>query len=324
MRRLWLAVALFAGVQLAVSHSVPSRTDTKGRDAPDEKKDEKPNEKPAAKNAGDEAAIRANVAAFVRAYNAGDAKAVAALFTPEAQIIDKEGNASEGRDAIRDTFARLFKDGPQRRLEVFVDSIRFLGPDMALELGATREVFAPGEPPEQDAYTVLHLKRDGKWLMAMVRDAEGPPPSNHERLRPLAWLAGDWIDDGGSVVVSSSCRWSKDRNFLLQEFRVRVKGQEDMQVSQRIGWDPAARRVRSWVFDSEGGFGQSEWTRDGDVWVIKATGVRPDGTTASATNYLIPTGKDGYVWRSTDRVTGDEVAPAVEAKVVRKAPQPRD
>ena len=97
-----------------------------------------------------------------------------------------------------------------------------------------------------------------------------------------------------------------------------------MRVSQRIGWDPVANCIRSWVFDSEGGFGQSVWTRDGDTWIIKATGVRPDGKTGSATNLLVRAGKDAYVWRSTDRIVGDEVRAPIEVKVVRKPPQPKN
>jgi hypothetical protein len=131
------------------------------------------------------------------------------------------------------------------------------------------------------------------------------------------------VDDGGSVVVVSSCRWSEDGNFLLQDFKLEVEGRDAMRVTQRIGWDPLAKRIRSWVFDSEGGYGESVWVRNGDAWIIKATGVRPDGTTASATNVLVPAGTDGYVWRSTDRVIGDEVSPPIEVKVIRKPPQPK-
>lgn len=276
-----------------------------------------------ADRSADEAAIRANVEAFVRAYNAGDAKALAALFTPDAIIVDKEDNTVEGREAIQKNFADLFAESPKKRLEVAVDQIRFLGPDLAVEVGRTQETPAPGESPEYDRYTVLHVKRDGKWLMSLARDAEGDLPSSHERLQPLAWLIGDWVDDGGKVVVASTCRWSEGQAYLLQEFKVQVEGKETMQVSQRIGWDPLTNHIRSWVFDSEGGYGESVWTRNGDAWLIKATGVRADGTTGSATNLLVPTGKDGYVWRSTDRIVGDEVEQPIEVKIVRKAPQPK-
>jgi hypothetical protein len=108
----------------------------------------------------------------------------------------------------------------------------------------------------------------------------------------------------------------------LQEFKLQLNGRNAMNVSQRIGWDPVAKRIHSWVFDSEGGYGESAWTREGDAWIIKATGVRPDGTTASATNMLMPAGTDGYIWRSADRIVGDERQAPTEVKVVRKPPQP--
>lgn len=325
MRRNLLWVGLLAGLLVVISQSVQSQLESKKQvppEAPQEK--EKAGTKPAAERAADEAAIRANVAAFARAYNAGDAKAVAALFTPDAIIVDKDENTAEGRAAIEKTFKELFAAAPQKRLEVFLDSIRFIGADLAVEVGSTKETPAPGEPPGYDRYTVLHVKRDGKWLMALVQDAEGEMPTNYERLQPLAWLVGEWVDDGGSVVVSSTCRWSDNGNFLLQEFNLQIEGRDAMKVSQRIGWDPLANRIRSWVFDSEGGYGESVWARNGDAWVIKATGVRSDGTTASATNVLVRTGADGYVWRSTDRVVGNEVVPPIEVKVVRKPPQPKE
>jgi uncharacterized protein (TIGR02246 family) len=320
MRLILLWIALLAGLLAFMSELVYSRPEPNAAPQRGEEKKlahGKPN------RAADEAAIRANVKEFVRAYNVGEAKAVAALFTPDGLIIDKEGNTSAGRAAIEKTFADIFAAAPQKRLEVFVESIRFMGPDLAVEVGSTTETSAPGEVPDHDRYTVLHVKRGGKWQMALARDAEGQPPTNHERLRPLAWLIGNWVDDGGNVVVSSTCRWSKDKNFLLQDFKLQVAGRQALQVTQRIGWDPVAKRIRSWVFDSEGGYGESLWTRNGDAWVIKASAVRPDGTTVSATNMLVPAGKDGYVWRSTDRIIGDEVESAIEVKVVRKSPQPK-
>ena len=81
-------------------------------------------------------------------------------------------------------------------------------------------------------------------------------------------MVGEWIDDGGNVVVRSSCRWSDDGNFLLQEFNLQIGEREAQRVTQRIGWDPLAKRIRSWVFDSDGGFGESVWARDGDAWII--------------------------------------------------------
>jgi uncharacterized protein (TIGR02246 family) len=324
MQRIVLLFLLLIGLTFVISQTVQSQSDSKKPPANGaQQEQEQARAKPEADRSADEAAIRANVTEFVRAYNAGDAKAVAALFTKDGVIVDKDEDTTQGRAAIEKNFADLFAAAPRKRIEVSVESIRFLGPDLALEIGSTKEIFAPGEPPDYDRYTVLHVKHDGKWQMALARDAEGPPPTGHEQLRPLAWLVGEWIDDDGSTVVASTGRWSEDKNFLLQEFKLQVEGKDEMQVTQRIGWDPVAKRIHSWVFDSEGGYGESVWIRNGDAWLIKATGVRPDGTTASATNTLVRSGADAYVWRSTDRIVGDEVVPPVEVKVIRKPPQPK-
>ena len=96
-----------------------------------------------------------------------------------------------------------------------------------------------------------------------------------------------------------------------------------MQVSQRIGWDPLTKRFKAWVFDSEGGYGESLWTPTEAGWIIKATSVNSDGSTASATNYVEPTGLDHYLFRSVDRVVGDELLPPVEVQIVRQPPQPK-
>ncbi|MBX3437670.1 MAG: SgcJ/EcaC family oxidoreductase [Planctomycetaceae bacterium] len=272
--------------------------------------------------AADQEAIRANIARFEEAYNARDAQAIAALFTANGRIIDKDGRQSEGREAIAQVFTNVFAAAPENRIEVYVDSIEFLDAGLAIETGTTKELPPTDESPAYDRYTVVHVKRDGQWQMALARDEEGPPPSAHERLQPLAWLVGEWIDDDGSSVVASTCRWSDDGNFLLQEFKLELHGDEAMNVSQRIGWDPIAKCIRSWVFDSEGGFGQSMWSPSDNGWVIKATGVRPDGTTGSATNRLVLTGGDSYVWETSDRVVAGEPQPSMQVKIVRKPPEP--
>lgn len=276
----------------------------------------------AADRSADEQAIRANVNAFVRAYNDHDARAIAELFTPEGQIITATGETSEGRQAIASSFQEHFTAYPSTKIEVHIESIRLLGSSLAVEVGSTKETPAPGETPHYGRYTVLHVKHGGGWLMAAARDNPGEPPTPHERLLPLAWLVGEWIDEEGSTVVHTTCRWSEDRHFLLQEIHYQVAGKDTMRVTQRIGWDPLAKRIRSWAFDALGGFSEGVWVRDGDSWVVKSNGVRPDGAAGSSTSVLIPTGPDGYVLRVRDRVVGDVVEPPVEVRVVRKPPTP--
>jgi uncharacterized protein (TIGR02246 family) len=274
--------------------------------------------KPATNSSSDESALRANVQAFAKAYNAGDAKAIARLFAPEAQMIDEDGTTTQGRDAIEKTFADIFADSPKGRIDVHIDSIQFMGSALALEKGRAKVISAPGEAADATDYTVLHSKsRDGKWQMAYVRD----DPEPEDQLKELAWMIGDWIDESPDSIVMTSCKWADNKNFILQDIKVRMRGADTTHLTQRIGWDPLTKQIKAWLFDSEGGYGESYWTRDGERWVAKATAVRRDGTTASMTNVFTPTGKDSYTWRSTDRIVGGEVLPPQEVKVTRKPPE---
>lgn len=304
---LWLGLNLFAwsnGV-VAVAQETP-KTPTKMGVAGHDKQD---------------AAIRESVAAFVKAYNAHDAKAVAELFLSEAQVVNEDDSTIQGRANIESLFAGVFEESPQSKIEVSIESIRFIGTALAIETGSTT-TSSPVEPPERGRYSVLHVLRDGKWSMGLVRDMP-TEPTHREHLQSLAWLVGDWIDESREGVVKTSCRWADNNSFLLQEITVRQAGRDTMKVTQRIGWDPLTKRFKSWMFDAEGGYGESTWTATETGWLIKATSVRADGSTASATNHIEPTGLDRYVFRSVDRVVGNEVLQPVEVHVVRQPPQPK-
>ncbi len=267
-----------------------------------------------------EAAIRASVAQFVKAYNAHDAKAVVELFLPEAQIVDEDDNTVQGRAEIESLFAGVFEESPESKIAVAIESIRFIGTALALETGSTTTT--AGEKSEHGRYSVLHVLKDGKWSMGLVRDIPAEP-THRDHLQTLAWLVGDWIDESREGVVKTSCRWADNGSFLLQEVVVRQAGRDTMKISQRIGWDPLTMRFKAWMFDAEGGYGESLWTPTETGWLIKATSVHSDGSTASATNHIEPTGLDRYVFRSVDRVVGNEVVPDVEVHVVRQPPQPK-
>jgi hypothetical protein len=173
-------------------------------------------------------------------------------------------------------------------------------------------------------YSAIHVKQAGKWLLASVRELGDKEVSHRERLRELEWLVGDWVEETEDAVVLTSVAWSDNQNFLLRTFDVRVKGKPALSGTQRIGWDPLTKQIKSWVFDSRGGYGEGLWTRSGNQWVIKATGVRPDGRTATATQVLTYVNKDALRWKSIDRTLGEEIVHEIdEIAMVRKPPQPK-
>lgn len=269
-----------------------------------------------------EAPIREVVAAFVKNYNAHDIKGLSELFLPEAQVVDADDNTIQGREAIASVFAGLFEQNPKAKIEVEIHSIRFIGSSLAVESGATKTTLTPGGSSEIGRYSVLHIQQGGKWSMGLVRDLPSEP-SHRDHLQSLAWMEGDWIDESRAGVVKTSCRWADNNSFLLQEVSVHQAGRDVMKINQRIGWDPLTKRFKAWMFDDQGGHGESVWTPTESGWLIKATSVHSDGTTASATNSIEPTSMDRYIFRSADRVLGNEVLPPVEVSVVRQPPQPK-
>ncbi len=276
----------------------------------------------AGSNSADEEAIRKAVVAFVEQYNAHKADAVTALFAPDARMILRDGTELNGRDEIKQSMEAAFESSPKASLSVVVESLRFLTPDVAVEEGFTSS-FPDGETlTARSRYTVVHLKKDGKWLMQSVRVVEEQSLSAYGDLAPLEWLIGDWIDEGRTETVETTFRWDENKSFLLEEFQVVKDGSVVLKGTQRIGWDPQAKQIRSWTFDSAGGFGEATWTPVGDNWVVKAKAVTADGTSASATRTLTRAAAERVIWTATERLAGDEQLPDLAVTMVRKPPQP--
>ena len=90
---------------------------------------------------------------------------------------------------------------------------------------------------------------------------------------------------------------------------VREKGKEVLTGRQIIGRDAAANVLRSWVFESEGGFGSGVWRRDGKQWVVESEGTDADGATTESVNILTPVDADVFTWQSKNRSADAEAQP---------------
>lgn len=296
---------------------------------PEARSQQAPDPRPGAEAKGpgdrpeDVKALAGVVRAFTEAYNKGDAKATADLFTEGAEVTEEAGAVVRGREAIAALFEATFRDEPKATIEVIPETLRFLGADAARETGRTRTTPAGGGTPELSRYTTLYVRKDGRWLQDSVHEYSDRSLTPHERLRELAWMVGEWVDEGDEGVVRTSCRWSDDRNFLLRDFTLHVAGQPITGGSQRIGWDARAGQFRSWVFDRDGGHSEGLWSRADDrQWVIKAEGVLADGKTVTATQVLTLVNKDLARWKSIDRTIGGQAVPdAAEVVLVRTPPR---
>lgn len=262
---------------------------------------------------------------FENAFNQGNAKQIAELFTPTAEVIDEEGNTIEGRVKIEERFAESFKTYPEARIEVEVTSTRQLAPNLAIEEGVSTLTLEPKAVPVRSPYTIIHVKTDGVWQFASVRDFPAAPVETaHEQLQQLAWLVGHWVDESHQGRVETTVKWSEDQNYLLQEYVAKNRNGREVRGVQRIGYDPLRRTIRAWAFDHSGAFAESTWTSVDGAWVITAEGVTPSGQAAHVTRVLTPLTSDSYQLDSSSQLVGSERIPDSTVRVVRRPPSPAE
>jgi uncharacterized protein (TIGR02246 family) len=275
---------------------------------------------PQAAASADVAAITAQSEAFVAAFNKGDAKAIAALWTPDGEYIDDAGRKFSGRQEIEKGYAEFFAGNPRAKIQVTIDSIKLLSADAAIEDG-----HAVSETPDAGAsgsskYTVTHVKVNGAWLMASVRDAATATPATVSSAADLQWLVGTWIAEDRGATIESVCSWVVDGRFLERKYTTtQVDGTKSTGV-QLIGWNPLEGHVQSWNFSADGGHAVGTWMPEANGWVAQIHGTTGDGTPVTSINQLTRLDDNAYVWRSFGRTAGGATLPDTDEIVLKRQP----
>jgi uncharacterized protein (TIGR02246 family) len=268
----------------------------------------------------EEAALMKRAEAFVDAFHKGDAKAVAAFWTPDGDYTDQTGLLLKGRAAIEKAFTEFFAEHKGLKLRINITGLRFVTPDVAIEDGTTEVILPDGGPPNRARYTNVHVKKDSQWYLASVRDAPYAPPTNYQHLRELEWLIGSWADDPNAKgeIFRVSFTWGENQNFMLSSYTSTFKNIHIGGATQWIGWDGAAKQIRSWTFETGGSFGEGTWTRDGNRWTIKTVAVLKDGKKVTATNILTRVDANTMTWHSKDRAIDGKALPEVKEITLKR------
>jgi uncharacterized protein (TIGR02246 family) len=258
-------------------------------------------------------ALQKRAEAFIEAFQKGDAKGVAAFWTPYGDYTDQTGKHLKGRDAIQKVFEAFFAENKDLKLRINSDSMRMVTPDVAVEDGMTEVGGPDGSPPTRARYTIVHVKKDGAWYLSSVRESIVVPQTNYEHLRGLEFLIGDWSDEVEGVEVGRmSFAWSENQGFIVNTYSTTAKGLILSSGTQYIGWDPSAKRYRSWMFDSMGGFGEGGWYQDADKWVSKSTATLQDGKKMTGTNIVKRVDINTITWQGTERTLDGKPIPAMK------------
>jgi uncharacterized protein (TIGR02246 family) len=261
-------------------------------------------------------------AAFIEAFNKGDATAVAAFWAPDATYVDQVGREHKGRAEIERLFQRVFASRKGAKLTRHITSSKQVSPDVILEDGIIEVTPAEGSPVSAARFTAVLVKQDGEWYFQGVHDTLAYPPSNADHLEDLEWLIGEWTGEAEKGQSARMlCNWAENQNFIVSTFATTVDGVPFAGGTQWIAWDAVDKQVRSWSFYSRGGFGEAAWTKDGDRWALKTTARLADGKKVSATNIVTRTDDDHMTWQMTKLTVDGEPQPDPEPVKMRREKQ---
>ena len=263
---------------------------------------------------------------FVDAYTKRDAAAIGAMFTADAEFLDEFGQRTQGREAIIALFANVFQTSQEASIhEIAIEHLRKITDRVVMEEGVVFTSESSNHVRTQSRYVALHtLEKDGKWRINSLKNLPSASVSRQEHLMQLAWLVGDWVNEDSESVVHTTCNWSEDGNYLLRRFSVRTRDGKEMNGVQRIGWDPARKIIRSWTFDSHGGFFNGLWTKLSEKqWLINSAGITDSGDTITATSIYTIHDPEMVTWQYRSLIVAGDVRENTEPiTMVKRPPAP--
>jgi uncharacterized protein (TIGR02246 family) len=266
------------------------------------------------------AKIRQNAKVYSDAFNRKDAKTLAKLWADDATLIHPDtGVTLQGTDAIEEYFREFLGQLGDAKIDLQIKSIIFPRENVAVEEG-TSTLTRKGSTPEVSSYRAYYEKQKGDWRLVEVEEPlrdEGVDAAA-EHLKDLEWLIGNWVDNDKDYEISTSSRWDDHKKFIVQKFSVAKDNVPTMEGNQIIAWDPARETIRSWVFDSAGGFGEGRWTKKGNTWVVETAFTLANGDRASSVNIYSKIGPDTYTWQSTGREVAGEFHPDISPLTVTR------
>ncbi|HSU67518.1 MAG TPA: SgcJ/EcaC family oxidoreductase [Tepidisphaeraceae bacterium] len=116
-----------------------------------------------------EQAIKQGVKDLEAAWARHDAKALAELYSPNAEIVTESGQTLAGRDGIQEALTQAFSDTlKDSTLSETVDKVRFIKRDVAIVDADALVKSGDTEINKMHLVSVI-VKQNGKWLIETTR-----------------------------------------------------------------------------------------------------------------------------------------------------------
>jgi uncharacterized protein (TIGR02246 family) len=255
---------------------------------------------------------------YQEAYDRGDAKTLASFYAEDVDYIDQDGPEVKGRGEMEKLFIGNFQANPGAKIAITIEEVKPLSPDVQVNRGVAT-VTATSGLTESTRYVAVLRKKADRWQVCQLTQTAAPAPSASSQLEALKWLIGNWENKDADQMVETRVEWAGDKNFLVRTFKLRGAEEAETDGWEIVGWDPDRQQIRSWIFDSNGGFGESSWSYAGGHWLIRASSVLPDGSRSTAENVLTKIDDNKFTWESQNRTLDGESQPSVPKVVVYRA-----
>jgi uncharacterized protein (TIGR02246 family) len=266
----------------------------------------------------DKQAIDKLVQQAIQAYNARDAAALAANWTAEGEYMRNDGKPIRGRAEIQKGYAEFFKSlKGKAKLEIQTNGLRFTSADTAISEVILRLKNDEGEAIASSWRNTWLLREGGQWKVTMVHEWDRDNALDVS-LKELDWLVGTWQVADKGREVKTVYEWDENKTFIRGKYTVKEGDKVVESGTQMIGKDNAAGAIRSWVFQSDGGFGYGLWTREGKKWSVNFYGVTPEGSELTATAIYIHVDANSYTWQSVDQAVDGTPIPDTKPIKVSK------
>ena len=77
-----------------------------------------------------------------------------------------------------------------------------------------------------------------------------------------------------------------------------------------------AKKIRSWIFDTKAGFGEGEWSEEGNRWTVNLKSTLGTGEKASSMNIYTYVDPNSFTWQSVSREVDGELLPDIDEVTV--------
>lgn len=260
------------------------------------------------------------IAMYADAFNSRELEKLANSWTENGVYISRiRSERVDGREAMTAQFKAIFESSEDiGKLTLLTDSIDFVSPRVAVESG--RAMVAYEDETTETSYETVFVKDGDKWLIDRVTEQETPISSlRYEKLKSLDWLIGQWVDNGEGFTIEIDCDWTSNQTYISRKYSVTTSEGVSSSGLQLIGWDEKQQKIRSWLFDSDGGFVSGVWTQRDDEWKVQSVATLADGSTGSFVGVFRPTNDGNYTWQKINQIIDGELLPNLdEVTVIRK------